>query len=402
MEFVLSLVSDEQRLLQQRADALCRGELGARERLVGETDTVDREALRCLARAGLLDWAVPGAYGTGNSRDLAAPTDLSLASFCLIRETLARHCPNAELIFTMQGLGAGPISFAGSEAQRKKYLPRVASGELVAAFALTEPHAGSDVAALDLVARRDGGVYVLDGRKAFISMAPDADLYTVFARTIPDAGAKGISVFIVEKGTAGFDPGERVALLAAHPIAHPVFSGCRIPVENRIGEENAGFAIAMSTLDFFRTTVGACAVGFAQRALDASLEYASARRAFGKPIAEFQLIQSKLATMATELAAARLLVYRAALMRDRGVRARLSLEGSQAKLFATEAAQRIVDQAVQIHGGQGVVRGSDVERLYREVRALRIYEGTSEIQHLVIANQLLRRHASAVARPSES
>lgn len=389
MEFILSLVSEDQRRLVEKTEALCRGPLGVLEREVGETNRVSREILGSLAAAGLLDFTVPGPYGTGRS-GFAAPDPMSLVSFCLVRETLARHCPNAELIFTMQGLGAGPISFSGSEEQRRRYLPRVAAGELVAAFALTEPEAGSDVAALNLRARRDGDHYVLDGRKSFISMAPDADLYIVFGKTDPEAGNKGISAFIVEKAAPGFDPGKRMDLLAPHPIGEPVFNGCRVPVSQRIGEENGGFKVAMATLDFFRTTVGACAVGFAQRALDESIHYAKTRRAFGKAIAEFQAIQIKLAAMATELSAARLLVYRAALLRDRGLKTRLTLESSQAKLFATEAAQRIIDQAVQIHGGSGVVKGVEVERLYREIRALRIYEGTSEIQHLVIASQLLR------------
>jgi len=389
MDFILSLLEPEQRQLREDVEAFCRGDLGALEREIGETDRVSRPLVARIAAAGLLDWGVPGSYGTAKGR-LKAPAAMSLASFCLVRETLARSCPNAELIFTMQALGAGPISFSGTEEQRRRYLPRVASGELVAAFALTEPEAGSDVAALATTARRDGDSYVLDGRKTFISMAPDADLYTVFAKTDPSAGNKGISAFIVEKGTAGFNPGRRMDLLAPHPIGEPVFEGCRVPAANRIGDENAGFKVAMTSLDFFRTTVGACAVGFAQRALDEAVAYAKRRRMFGKPIAEFQATQLKLAAMATELAAARLLVYRAALLRDRGLKPRLTLESSQAKLFATEAAQRIIDQAVQIHGGAGVTKGFEVERLYREVRALRIYEGTSEIQHLIIAGQLLR------------
>jgi acyl-CoA dehydrogenase len=221
-------------------------------------------------------------------------------------------------------------------------------------------------------------------------MAPDADLYTVFAKTDPSAGNRGISCFIVERGTPGFDTGRRLPLLAPHPIGEPVFTGCRVPIANRIGDENAGFKVAMGSLDFFRTTVGACAVGFAQRALDESLDYARQRQAFGKRLAEFQIIQTKLAAMSTELEAARLLVYRAAMTRDGGKKPRVTLESSQAKLFATEAAQRIIDQAVQIHGGYGVMKGYEVERLYREIRALRIYEGTSEIQHLVIASQLLK------------
>lgn len=389
MDFILSLLEPEQRQLREETAALCHGELGALDDEVGEANIVSRPLVACLAGSGLLDWAVPGLYGTLKGA-LRAPAAMSLSSFCLVRETLARFCPTAELIFTMQGLGAGPISFSGTDEQRRHYLPRIASGELVAAFALTEPEAGTDVAALATTARRDGDCYVLDGRKTFISMAPDADLYTVFAKTDPSAGNKGITAFIVEKGTAGFNPGPRMDMLAPHPIGEPSFEACRVPVANRIGDENAGFRVAMATLDFFRTTVGAGAVGFAERALDEAIAYAKRRRMFGKPIAEFQAIQLKLAAMSTELEAARLLVYRAALTRDRGLKTRLTLESSQAKLFATEAAQRIIDQAVQIHGGAGVTRGSAVERLYRTIRALRIYEGTSEIQHLIIASQLLR------------
>ena len=388
MDFIASLLEPEQRQLQADVERLVAAELLDLEHQAGESDRVSRPIVGALAGAGLLDWAVPGAYGIGRSG--RAPASMSLTSFCVVREVLARAAPNAELIFTMQGLGAGPISFSGTEEQRRRYLPRVASGELVAAFALTEPEAGSDVSAIATTARRDGASYVLDGRKTFISMAPDADLYVVFAKTDPAAGNKGISAFIVEKGTPGFDPGHRMALLAPHPIGEPVFDACRVPAANRIGDENAGFKVAMATLDFFRTTVGACAVGFARRALDEAIAYAKRRRMFGKPIAEFQAIQLKLAAMATELEAARLLVYRAAITRDRALKPRATLESSQAKLFATEAAQRIIDHAVQIHGGAGVTRGVEVERLYREIRALRIYEGTSEIQHLVIAGQLLR------------
>jgi acyl-CoA dehydrogenase len=391
MEFILSLLGDEQRRLLAETETLCHGRLGDLEGETGETDAVNRGIVACLADAGLLNWTVPRTYGNGRG-GWTPPSEMSLASFCLIRETLARFSPNAELIFTMQGLGAGPISFAGSDEQRSRYLPRVASGEMVAAFALTEREAGSDVAAIRVRARRDGDYYVLDGRKTLISMAPDADLYTVFASTDPAAGNRGITAFIVEKGTPGFHPGRRMALMAAHPIGEPEFTACRVTAANRIGEENAGFRVAMTTLDFFRTTVGAGAVGLAQRALDEAVAHAKTRQAFGKSIAEFQVVQTKLAAMATELAASRLLVYRAALTRDRGLKPRVTLESAQAKLFATEAAQRIIDQALQIHGGIGVVRGVVVERLYREIRALRIYEGTSEIQHLVIAGQLLRDH----------
>ena len=397
MEFILSLVEKHQKELRARTEELCLGRLGELDRKAGETETVDREILRCLSQEGLLDWTVPGAFGTNNGT-LTAPDLMSLVSFCLVRETLAQHCPSAELIFTMQGLGAGPISFRGTDEQKHRFLPRVASGELVAAFALTEPHTGSDVAALSLKAHRESDHYVLNGRKTLISMAPDADLYTVFAKTDPDAGNKGISAFIVEKGMAGFDPGQRISLLAPHPIGEPVFTNCCVPIANRIGDENDGFKVAMSTLDFFRTTVGACAVGFAQRALDESLNYVKQREAFGKKISEFQAVQLMLAKMATELAASRLLVYRAAIMRDANTKPRLTLESSQAKFYSTEAAQRVIDQAVQIHGGAGVTRGFEVERLYREIRALRIYEGTSEIQQIVIAAQLLRSQSQSSSK----
>jgi acyl-CoA dehydrogenase len=388
MEFVLSLVSEAQRVLQHQADALCGGALADLERDAGETDSVHRPIVDCLATSGLLDWTIPGNYGTRRGAS-TAPAEMSLVSFCLIRETLARRCPNAELIFTMQGLGAGPISFFGSGEQRQRWLPAVAAGERVMAFALTEPHTGSDPAALTTSASRDGDGYVLNGTKTLISMAPDADTYCLFAKTDPAAGSRGISCFVVEKGTPGFDPGRRLPMLAPHPIGEPVLRDCRVPAANRIGNENEGFAIAMASLDFFRPTVGAAAVGLAQRALDESLSYAAARQAFGKPIAAHQAVQLKLAAMATELEAARLLVYRAALMRDGRVKPRLTLESAQAKLFATEAAQRVIDHAVQIHGGAGVTKGVAVERLYRAVRALRIYEGTSEVQHLVIAKQLM-------------
>ena len=384
--FIASLLTERQIDLHQRVEAACRGRLSELDAAAGEVESVDRDVLSCLAQQNLLDWTVPGAHGRGDD----APETMSLVEFCLIRETLASHCPVAELIFTMQGLGSGPISFMGSPQQRQRYLPRVAAGKLVAAFALTEPETGSDTAALGVTACREGDDYILDGRKSFITMAPDADLYTVFAKTDADAGNKGISAFIVEKGMPGFDPGDRMQLLAPHPIGEPTFDGCRVPAANLIGEENGGFKVAMATLDFFRTTVAACAVGMAQHALDEAVAYAKQRQAFGKPIGGFQAIQMKLARMATELDASRLLVYRAASLRDKGLRSRLTLESAQAKFYATEAAQRIIDEAVQIHGGRGVVKGVAVERLYRGIRALRIYEGTSEIQQLIIGGQLLR------------
>lgn len=382
MEFVLSLINEEQKMLRDTVIKLCQGKLKELEEKAGETNVVNREILSFLAGQGLLGLTVPGKYGPG-------PEKMSLVSFCLVREELSRTCPNAELIFTMQGLGAGPIVVAGNEGQKQKYLPPVASGDSIITFALTEASGGSDAAAILSRAERHGDTYRLKGSKTFISMAPDADVYTLFAKTDPGKGSKGITAFIVEKGFSGFAPGERLDLVAAHPIGSIYFEDCLVPVANRLGEEGEGFKIAMQTLDFFRTTVGACAVGLAQAALDEALTYAKKRVAFGQPISKFQLIQAKLADMATKISAARLLVFQSAYLRDSGKK-NTTKESSMAKLYATEIAQQVIDQAVQIHGGYGVCKGYPVEKLYREIRALRIYEGTSEIQHLVIANQLLK------------
>lgn len=382
MEFILSLLSEEQKKLRESVIAICSGKLKELEKRAGETDIVDRDILKLLSKEKLLGYTVPGQYGSG-------PDPMSLVSFCLIREELAKRCLNAELIFTMQGLGAGPIVAAGNADQKKKYLPMVSSGEKIITFALTEPSGGSDAAAILTEARREGDAYVLNGHKTFISMAPDADVYTVFAKTDPAKGVKGISAFIVEKEFAGFSPGKRLGLVAAHPIGSLYFNDCRVPAANLLGEENKGFKIAMQTLDFFRTTVAACAVGFAQAAFEEALAYAKSRVAFGQPISGFQLIQGKLADMATRISAARLLVYQSAFLRDGG-KPRITTESAMAKLYATEIAQGVIDEAVQIHGGYGVSKGYLVERLYREIRMLRIYEGASEIQRVVIANQLLK------------
>jgi len=383
MDFLDLLLTNEQRMLKQSVAEMCKGKLKKLEEAAGETNEVNRDILAFLADQGLLGLAVPGKYGQG-------PERMSLVQFCLVREELAKSCPNAELIFTMQGLGAGPIVIAGNDNQKDRYLPMVAQGKTVNTFALTEPSGGTDAARIITTAERKGDDYILKGSKTFISMAPDADVYTVFAKTDPEKGAKGITGFIVERGFDGFQPGERMELMAAHPIGTIYFDNCRVPAANRLGEENEGFKIAMQTLDFFRTTVGACAVGFAQAALDESLRYAKERVAFGQPISNFQLIQAKLADMAVKLAAARLLVFQSAYLRDQG-KIPITMESARAKLYATEKAQEIIDQAVQIFGGYGVCRGYLVEKLYREIRALRIYEGTSEIQHMIIAGQLLRQ-----------
>ncbi len=353
----------------------------------GERDELNWELARALGREGLFPRLVPAAYGGSLDGPFRSVT------LCLIREELARTCAAAEELFAIQGLGSYPILLAGTEAQRERWLPALARGETVPAFALTEPDAGSDAAALQTRAELRDGQWVLAGAKRFISNAPEASLYVVFARTGSAPGPTGLSAFVVPKGAPGLS-GTPMHTLAPHVIGELVFDDCRIPADHRLGAEGDGWRIAMGTLDVFRASVGAQAVGLGQAALDLALAHARRRTQFGQPIAQFQAIQAKLADMATELRAARLLVYSAARLRDSGA-ARVTLESAMAKLFATEAAQRAVDHAVQIHGGAGLLRGSPIERLYREVRAPRIYEGTSEIQRLIIARQLLREDEGA-------
>jgi len=344
-------------------------------------DASARRALDALSATGLLGRVAPADGSMPSARGV-----------CVIREQLAYACGLADVMFVMQGLGACALALAGAEAVKTKLLPGVAAGRLVAGFALTEPEAGSDVAALRTRAARDGDHYVLDGVKTFISNAGLADLYTVFARTgEAGSGRRGLTAFAVEAGATGLTVSERLTVAAPHPIGTLSLSGCRVPAANRLGEEGSGHDLALKVLDRFRPTVGAAATGFARRALDESLARARSRVQFGKPLAEFQAIRFKLADMATWLDASRLLVMRAATLLDDGADARRA--SAMAKLYATEAAQRIVDEAVQIHGGLGVTRGQIVERLYREVRALRIYEGTSEIQRSIIAHSLLKETA---------
>ncbi len=376
------LFKEEQRELKEKVISLCKEKLAPLEEKVGESKVMSREIADVLAESGLFKLFVPAKYGNTTKMP-------SLVSVCLVREELARRCPNAELIFVMQGLGSYPIVLSGSEELQAKYCPLIASGEKIFTICLTEPNAGSDVGAIETTAVEEKDLWVLNGQKIFTSLAPDADIYTVFAKTDPDKGTRGISAFVVEKGWEGFDPGKRMDLMAAHPIGAPVFKDCSVPKKNLVGELNAGFKVSMRNLDFFRSTVGAAAVGMAQAALDEAVSYAKGRFQFGKSIAEFQSIQFKLADMATELTASRALVFRAAYIKDQGVE-RITLESSMAKLYATEAAWRIIDEALQIHGGYGVIKGQHVERLYREIRALRVYEGTSEIQRLVIGNMLLK------------
>ncbi len=372
--------SSEHRALAERVGEFAQREIETRSRDdENDTDKALRAYVQILAENDFLRYAVAK---PGHSFDLR--------SFCIIRETLSYSSTLADLAFVMQGLGTYAISLSATEHVRDFWLTRARNGQAIAAFALTEPDAGSDVAALKTTAQREGDNYIINGRKRFISNAGVADFYTVFARTgTRDNGRAEISAFIVSARMSGFNVAERTEMIAPHPIGELEFKDCRVPAEDMIGNQGDGLRLALQTLDMFRASVGAAACGMARRALDESLTYSKSRKQFGKLLAEHQLILEKLADMATELDAARLLVYRAAQLKDGGAQ-RSTREASEAKLFATEAAGRIIDQAVQIHGGSGLLRGSVVERLYREVRALRIYEGTSEIQKLVIANQLLK------------
>jgi acyl-CoA dehydrogenase len=352
-----------------------------------DVDAACRALVKQLGAAGWLRHAVGGTQYGG------ASDAVDTRAICLIRETLARHVGLADFAFAMQGLGSGAISLFGSDGQRRQYLPEVARGESICAFALSEPEAGSDVAALQCAARLDGGDYILDGDKTWISNGGIADFYVVFARTGESPGSRGISAFIVDAGLPGFEIAERIDTIAPHPLARLRFTNCRVPVANRIGAGGHGFKVAMATLDVFRTSVAAAALGFARRAFDEALAHAASRKMFGKTLADFQLTQAKLAQMATGIDCAALLTYRAAWQRDGGGRGarvtRVTLEAAMAKMTATETAQQVIDAALQMFGGQGVVSGHPVERLYREIRALRIYEGATEVQQMIIARELL-------------
>jgi acyl-CoA dehydrogenase len=375
----LPFFTAEHRNLAQVVAQFATREIEPHAGVEDDVEGLARHFVGLLAGAGLLNYAV------------AAPK-LDIRSLCLIREALSYSSSLADLAFVMQGLGTYAIAQAAPDHVRDFWLARALQGKAIAAFALTEPEAGSDVASLKTEARRDGETYLIDGRKRFISNAGIADFYTVFARTgARDDGRPLLSAFVVGSKMQGFSLVERTSLIAPHPIGEIAFDGCRVPAEDMVGNEGDGFRLAMETLDTFRASVGAAACGMARRALDEAIRYASTRKQFDRLLCEHQLVQEKLADMATELDAARLLVYRAAYLRDT-TQGRVTREASEAKLFATEAANRIIDSAVQIHGGAGLVRGSVVERLYRDVRALRIYEGTSEIQKLVIAGQLLREN----------
>jgi acyl-CoA dehydrogenase len=353
--------------------AWCRAHLPVEH---GDVDAACRSLVKELGAAG---WLRPTAADEGEALDVR--------TLCLARETLAWHDGLADFAFAMQGLGAGALTLFGT-AEQRRWLARTRAGEAIAAFALTEPASGSDVAAIGTTARRVPGGFVLDGEKTWISNGGIADFYVVFARTGEAPGARGLSAFLVPAGTAGLEVVERLEVLAPHPLARLRLAGVALPDAALVGEGGRGFQVAMAVLDVFRATVAAAALGMARRALDEALSRVKERRVGGAPLADLQLVQGHLADMALEIDAAALLVYRAAWTKDQGA-ARVSREAAMAKLFATEAAQRVIDTAVQLHGGEGVRRGAVVERLYREVRALRIYEGASDVQRVVIARSLL-------------
>ncbi|NNU42790.1 acyl-CoA dehydrogenase family protein [Ramlibacter montanisoli] len=345
-----------------------------------DVDAACRTLVRELGAAGWLRHAVGGAYGEQDVIDTRA--------ICLARETLAYHNGLADFAFAMQGLGSGAISLQGTDAQKERYLPRVAKGEAIAAFALSEPDAGSDVANLRCAAHVEDGHAVLNGEKTWISNGGIADFYVVFCRTGEAPGPRGISAFIVDADTPSFEVAERIDVIAPHPLARLRFRSCRIPLSQRIGAPGEGFKVAMRTLDVFRTSVAAAALGFARRALDEALHRATSRKMFNQTLADFQLTQAKLAQMATTVDSAALLVYRAAWLRDQGQV--VTKEAAMAKMAATEGAQQVIDAAVQMFGGLGVMSGQMVEQLYREIRSLRIYEGATEVQQLIIARELLK------------
>jgi len=367
--------TDRHRALAEGIERWCATKLPVGR---ADVDAACRELVQQLGCDGWLNHTAP---------DPQQLSPLDVRTLCLIREILARHDGLADFAFAMQGLGAGPVSLFGS-AEQRHWLRRSRSGQAIAAFALTEEQSGSDVANIAMTARRDGDAYILDGEKTWISNGGIADIYVVFARTGEASGAKGLSAFLVPGATAGLSVVERIEVIAPHPLARLRFDRVRVPGSAVVGAAGEGFKIAMATLDIFRATVGAAALGLARRALDEAGARARKRQLFGGPLADLQLVQGYIADMAVDIDAAALLVYRAAWAKDSGA-LRVTREASMAKLFATERAQAVIDKAVQLHGGDGVRRGHIVERLYREIRALRIYEGASEVQKVVIARQVL-------------
>jgi acyl-CoA dehydrogenase len=359
-----------------------------------DVDAACRARVKALGEAGFLKAVVPAEHGGLYDK-------LDVRTLCLAREILAFRDGLSDFAFAMQGLGSASISLFGSAALKARYLPPVRDGRAIAAFALSEPEAGSDVAALATTAKSDGASHLrIDGSKTWISNGGIADHYVVFARTGEGPGAKGLSAFVVDAETPGLSVAERIEVIAPHPLATLRFEGVRVPVGNRLGKPGDGFKVAMATLDVFRSTVGAAALGFARRALHETVDRAASRKLFGAPLAELQLTQAAIADSASEVDASALLVYRAAWTKDQGA-ARVTREAATAKMFATEAAQRVIDRAVQLHGGFGVTKGVKVEELYREIRALRIYEGATEVQKVVIARELLKNRAGKSALAAE-
>lgn len=370
-------------------DLAGRLELWAAETLAtvnhSDTDVACREIVSALGQGGWLNHAAV-------DPDSDAPLDVR--TLCLIRETLARHDGLADFAFAMQGLGTGAISLFGTDAQKRDWLPKVRAGTAISAFALTEPQSGSDVANSTMTATLDGDAYVLNGDKTWISNGGIADVYTVFARTGDAPGAKGLSAFIVPADTPGLSVVERLETIAPHPLATLRFDNCRIPASALIGQSGWGFKIAMSVLDVFRSTVAAAALGFARRALDETLNRVTTREVQGAALFDLQMVQGHIAEMAVDIDASALLIYRAAWTKDSGA-PRITREAAMAKLFSTDQAQKVIDKAVQLHGGDGVRSGETVERLYREIRALRIYEGASDVQRVIIARQTLGQMTTA-------
>ena len=366
------------RRLADRADAWAGAELADLDH--SNVDETCKALVEALGEAG---WLKLTAVDPADDN-----SKIDVRSLCILRETLARHDGLADFAFAMQGLGTGAISLFGSPEQKSRWLTQTRAGKALSAFALSEPASGSDVANLAMTATRDGDDYILDGDKTWISNGGIADVYTVFARTGEAPGAKGLSVFIVPAETPGFEIAERLEVVAPHPLARLAFNDCRIPASAMIGNPGDGFRIAMSVLDVFRSTVAAAALGFARRALDESLKRVSERQLFGAAMSELQMVQGHIADMALDVDASALLVYRAAWLKDQGA-LRVSREAAMAKLYATDHAQEVIDKAVQLHGGDGVRKGHIVESLYREIRALRIYEGASDVQKVVIARQTL-------------
>jgi acyl-CoA dehydrogenase len=360
----------------------------------GDVDAACRARVKALGQAGFLAAVVPAEHGGLFPR-------LDVRTLCLAREILAFREGLADFAFAIQGLGTGSISLFGSAGMKARYLPPAREGDAIAAFALSEPEAGSDVAALATAAKPDGSSHVrIDGTKTWISNGGIADHYVVFARTGEGTGAKGLSAFVVDADTAGLKVEERIETIAPHPLATLRFDGVRVPVANRLGRPGDGFKVAMATLDVFRSTVGAAALGFARRALHETVERAVTRKLFGAPLGDLQLTQAAIAESASDVDASALLVYRAAWTKDQGA-ARVTREAAMAKMFATEAAQRVIDRAVQLHGGLGVTKGVKVEELYREIRALRIYEGATEVQKILIARELLKTRTGKSALAAE-